>query len=118
MTPSGERHISGFHAHVYFNAATLAQARQLCEATARRFPLQMGRVHEHPIGPHPDWSCQLAFGAEVFGELIPWLALHRDGLIVFVHPLSGNELLDHRDHALWMGEIRPLDLSVLSDREQ
>jgi aromatic ring-cleaving dioxygenase len=118
MTPPGERHITGFHAHVYFNATTLAQARRLCEDAARRFAVQMGRVHEHPIGPHPDCSCQLAFGAEVFGELIPWLALHRDGLVVFVHPLSGNELLDHRDHALWMGEIRPLDLSVLSDREQ
>jgi DOPA 4,5-dioxygenase len=35
-----------------------------------------------------------------------------------VHPLSGNELLDHRDHAMWMGAIRLLDLSVLSDREE
>jgi DOPA 4,5-dioxygenase len=118
MIPPGERQISGYHAHVYFDAATLSQARQLCEDAARRFPLQMGRVHERPVGPHPDWSCQLAFGPEVFANVIPWLALHRNGLVVFVHPLSGNELLDHRDHALWMGAIRTLDLSVLSDREE
>ncbi|WP_252362782.1 DOPA 4,5-dioxygenase family protein, partial [Escherichia coli] len=41
----------------------------------------MGRVHERPVGPHPDWSCQLAFAPEVFGELVPWLAIHRQDLV-------------------------------------
>ena len=39
------------------------------------------------------------------------LALHRGGLTVFIHPNTGNALRDHRDHAIWMGAIRPLDLS-------
>ncbi|HWV09726.1 DOPA 4,5-dioxygenase family protein [Pseudomonas sp.] len=107
--------IRGYHAHVYFDAQTLDQARALCEEAAQRFPLKMGRVHERPVGPHPDWSCQLAFRPELFGELIPWLALKRDGLVVLVHPITGNDLLDHRDRALWMGAVRPLDLSVLRD---
>ena len=107
--------IRGFHAHVYFSQATLEQARSLCLAAATQFDVLMGRVHERPFGPHPDWSCQLAFKPEVFGLLVPWLAMQRGGLVVFVHPLSNNELLDHRDHALWMGAIRPLDLSMLSE---
>jgi len=107
--------IHGFHAHVYFDGATLAQARALCTAAAARFPLKMGRVHEKPVGPHPDWSCQLAFRPAVFGELIPWLAMRRGGLVVFIHPISDNDLVDHRDRALWMGAIRPLDLSVLDE---
>lgn len=115
--PTPERQITGYHAHVYFDATTIGRARALCEAAAQRFGAQMGRVHERPVGPHPDWSCQLAFGVEVFGALVPWLALHRNGLVVFVHPLSGNELFDHRDHAMWMGAMRPLDLSVLSPHE-
>jgi aromatic ring-cleaving dioxygenase len=114
---SAERRIAGYHAHVYFGSTTHAQARALCEEAARRFPLRMGRMHEHPIGPHPDGSCQLSFAPHAFGEVIPWLALNRRGLVVFIHPLSGNELRDHRDHALWMGAVRPLDLSVLSDRD-
>ena len=89
--------IHGFHAHVYFDACTLEQARALCLAAAQHFPLKMGRVHEKPVGPHPDWSCQLAFRPDVFGSLIPWLALHRGGLVVFIHPISDNDLLDHRD---------------------
>ena len=104
--------IRDFHAHVYFDAATLEQARSLCEAAARRFDLTMGRVHERPVGPHPCWSCQLAFAPERFGEVIPWLALNRGGLTVFVHPNTGDDLRDHRDHALWMGRIEPLKLSM------
>ncbi|MDT4876837.1 Dopa 4,5-dioxygenase family [compost metagenome] len=108
-------HIHGYHAHVYFDAATLEQARALCEEAARRFELKMGRVHQRPVGPHPDWSCQLAFRPQVFAEVIPWLALQRDGLVVLVHPITGNDLVDHRDRAIWMGAVRPLDLSVLSE---
>ena len=107
--------IHGFHAHVYFNAETVNQARDLCTAAAARFAVKMGRVHEKPVGPHRDWSCQLAFRPAVFGELIPWLAMNRGGLVVFVHPLSDHEMKDHRDRALWMGAVRPLDLGVLSD---
>ncbi|MCY1271225.1 Dopa 4,5-dioxygenase family [compost metagenome] len=107
--------IRGYHAHVYFDAATLEQARELCEEAARRFPLKMGRMHQQPVGPHPDWSCQLAFRPELFAEVIPWLALQRDGLVVLVHPITGNDLADHRDHAFWMGAVRPLDLSVLDE---
>jgi aromatic ring-cleaving dioxygenase len=106
--------IKGFHAHVYFDASTLEQARALCEQAASRFKLVMGRVHQKPVGPHPDWSCQLAFAPSVFGELVPWLALHQRGLVVFIHPITGNDLVDHRDHAMWMGAVRPLNLSVLS----
>jgi DOPA 4,5-dioxygenase len=108
--------IHGYHAHVYFNADTLPQARALCEAAAAQFPLKLGRMHEKPVGPHPDWSCQLAFKAALFADVVPWLALHREGLVVFIHPLTGQDLIDHRDRAIWMGAVRPLDLSVLPER--
>lgn len=105
--------IKGYHAHVYFDASTIEQARALCEEAARCFPLKMGRVHERPIGPHPDWSCQLAFNPGLFGEVVPWLMQRRNGLNVLVHPLTGDDLHDHRDLPMWLGEVRPLDLSTL-----
>lgn len=104
--------IHGYHAHVYFDADTLEQARSLCEEAARRFPLQMGRVHERPVGPHPDWSCQLTVAVEDIGAVLGWLALNRNGLVVFTHPETGDELADHANHAIWMGAVRPLDLSI------
>ncbi len=107
--------IHGFHAHVYFGPDTLEQARALCDAAAAQFPLKMGRVHQKPVGPHPDWSCQLAFKPVLFGEVIPWLAMRRNGLVVFIHPISDNDLIDHRDRALWMGAVRPLNLGMLGE---
>lgn len=103
--------IKGYHAHVYFDASTLERARALCEQAAQLFELKMGRVHQRPVGPHPDWSCQLAFAPEVFAQVVPWLALNRQGLVVFLHPDTGDDLRDHTDHAIWMGAIRPLDLT-------
>lgn len=103
--------IKGYHAHVYFDASTLERARALCEQAAQLFELKMGRVHQRPVGPHPDWSCQLAFAPEVFAQVVPWLTLNRQGLVVFLHPDTGDDLRDHTDHAIWMGAMRPLDLT-------
>ena len=108
--------IEGFHAHVYYDASSMEQARDLCESAKSRFALKMGRMHQKPVGPHPRWSCQLAFGPELFGEVIPWLALNRDGLVIFVHPETGDDLADHTRHALWMGKIEQLDLSIFEKK--
>lgn len=109
-----DRQVAGYHSHVYFDASSVEQATLLCQEAARRFDLKMGRVHEKPVGPHPDWSCQLAYRPQVLAELLAWLALNRNGLVIFTHPITGNDLIDHRDGAIWMGALRPLDLSRLS----
>lgn len=106
--------IGGYHAHVYYDAETLDRARVVCEALRDRFGATMGRMHERNVGPHTMWSCQLIFQAEQFGELVPWLNVHRDGLIVFIHPLTGDDIYDHRDAPIWLGESVPLNLDALS----
>jgi len=102
-----------YHAHVYFDAATLAQARRLCEACRDTFGIVMGRMHEKPVGPHPDWSCQLLVPHDKLGDVLRWLMLNREGLNVLIHPETGDHLKDHTDHAVWMGAVRPLDVSML-----
>jgi DOPA 4,5-dioxygenase len=104
--------ITAYHAHVYFDATTVEKARRICTECSQTFGLTMGRVHEKPVGPHPDWSCQLAVGPEKIGDVIGWLALNRDGLNVLIHPETGDALADHTRHAIWMGAIRPLDTSI------
>jgi DOPA 4,5-dioxygenase len=104
--------IKDWHAHVYFDAQTVDQARELCEEAGRRFTVQVGRVHEKPVGPHPCWSCQLAFLPDQFDTVVPWLNLNRDGLDVLVHPQTGDDLVDHRDRAMWLGRSMELDLSI------
>lgn len=112
-------HVHGYHAHVYYTAETLEQATALCDLAGESLPVQVGRKHQRPVGPHPMWSCQLAFAPEHLGDVLQWLTLNRQGLTVFIHPETGNDLIDHRDRAIWMGSIEPLKLDIFlsSSRE-
>jgi aromatic ring-cleaving dioxygenase len=103
-----------YHAHVYFDAQSVGQARALCEEAGRRFQLAVGRVHEKNVGPHPRWSCQIAFSAAQFDRVVPWLEAHREGLDVLVHGLTGDDIRDHTEFAYWLGNDWPLDLSALN----
>lgn len=105
--------IEKYHAHVYFDESTVEPARALCEEAGKRFGVTVGRMHHRPIGPHPSWSCQLAFSRNQHTDLLTWLALNRNGLSILIHPLSGNDLKDHTDYASWMGEPQALKLDVL-----
>ena len=105
--------ITGYHAHVYYDADSKPAAAALREAIEARFPVRLGRWHDRPVGPHPQWSYQIAFGPELFAALVPWLALNRGGLTIFLHPETGEALPDHRDHALWLGEKAELNLEAL-----
>lgn len=104
--------IENYHAHAYFDESTIEQAKELCEEAGKRFGVTVGRMHHRAIGPHPSWSCQLAFNRSNHTDLLTWLALNRNGLIILVHPLSGNDLKDHTDYASWMGEPQALKLEV------
>lgn len=105
--------IAGYHAHVYYDAGTKDRAASLLSQVEERFDTQMGRWHDKPIGPHPTGSYQIAFAPGLFGEIVPYLALNRDGLTVFVHPDTGDDIPDHTDRAIWLGEQQELDLSAL-----
>lgn len=104
--------IQSYHAHIYFDADSIDRARAVIDAACDRFDVGRGRIHEKPVGPHPMWSCQLEASPEVFAQLLPWLALNRDGLIVFSHPETGDALSDHRDHAIWLGGYPALKLDL------
>lgn len=111
MSPPVNAH-DAYHAHLYFGAETQPEARTLAAQAAERFRVQVGRFHEKPVGPHPQWSCQLTFGRDEFDRLIPWLDAHRGDLDILVHGLSGDDLADHTRHAFWLGKAWPLDLSI------
>lgn len=106
--------IDGYHAHLYFDADTVDAARDLAKVASDKFGVEMGRVHERNVGPHLMWSCQLLCDNAQFAELLPWLALNRGDIIVFAHPQTGDDLADHRDHAIWLGAYKPLNLSIFS----
>jgi len=114
-TNSANPSILGYHAHVYFDAGSIETARRICIECRDRLGVELGRMHEKPVGPHPFWSCQLSFKPDTMADVVGWLALHREGLTVLVHPDTGHEMADHTDHAIWMGDIAPLNVSIFND---
>ncbi|MEG3900334.1 MULTISPECIES: DOPA 4,5-dioxygenase family protein [unclassified Microcoleus] len=107
--------IVGFHAHIYFDSDSRDAAARVREGLTQ-FEVQLGRWHDKPIGPHPQAMYQVAFLPEHFGKVVPWLMLHREGLDILVHPETGDDLTDHTEHSLWLGQKLKLNVEVLRSR--
>ncbi|WP_200886101.1 DOPA 4,5-dioxygenase family protein [Vibrio coralliilyticus] len=106
--------LKGWHAHIYFDEHTEQKARKVIDKIASEITeLKQGRFHRELVGPHLCWSCQLYFKPKQLGEVASWLALNRKGLTVLFHPITGNEFVDHTDHAFWMGNSKKLNLENL-----
>ncbi|PMB52368.1 hypothetical protein CEN39_10215 [Fischerella thermalis CCMEE 5201] len=56
---------------------------------------------------------QVAFSPEQFSKVVPWLMLNREGLDILVHPETGDDVKDHTDHSLWLGEKLELNIEFL-----
>ena len=115
-----------WHSHIYFDADSYPRAEALVEGMRQAFgetaAIIYGRWHHKPVGPHPDFSIQLEYPHHLFAAVMTHLALRRDGLTIFTHPNTGDdmasELRDHREHAIWMGAVRPLRLSLFGGEDQ
>lgn len=108
--------ILSWHAHVYFDpAVSRDRAERVRAGIAARFKVQLGRWHEVLVGPHTAPMYQVAFEPALFAELVPWLALNREGLSVLVHPNTLAPRADHLDHALWLGTALPVRADVLPE---
>jgi aromatic ring-cleaving dioxygenase len=105
-------HIEAWHAHVYFDPMTRDEALRLRRRVAEEFDVVVGRVHDRPVGPHPMPMFQILFRPAVLASVVPWLALNRGRLVVLVHPETGDNLVDHTQHAIWMGAMPELNLEV------
>jgi aromatic ring-cleaving dioxygenase len=105
--------VKGYHAHIYYTPETKPVAADIREEMGNLFTVTLGNWHDVPIGPHPAAMYQVAFDKETFPHLVPWLMLHRNGLSIMVHPLTGNDYDDHADFSLWLGPALQLRLDIL-----
>lgn len=107
-----ESAIHDFHAHLYFDPEEVERARAVAEAAHERFGVAVGHFHQRPVGPHPRGSVQLTVPTDQFGDVAQWLTLNRNGLTVFVHAETGDDVADHTRHVVWFGPSEQLDLSI------
>eukprot|EP01087_Luapelamoeba_hula_P011629 TRINITY_DN3176_c0_g1_i1.p1 TRINITY_DN3176_c0_g1~~TRINITY_DN3176_c0_g1_i1.p1 ORF type:complete len:130 (-),score=37.12 TRINITY_DN3176_c0_g1_i1:16-405(-) len=103
--------------HAYFNAddpKDTAEALKLHSTLQEKFPhMRLFTPIHRPVGPHPIamWEGKLT-SPEEFATILPWLALNRNGRSILVHPHTGNDLADHTNNCLWLGQQQPLILGI------
>jgi aromatic ring-cleaving dioxygenase len=109
--------IRGYHIHVYCNPEQTPIAQEVREAMIKDLPVieGAGPVRNRPVGPHPLPMFEAWFQPEGISEVLPWILANRRGLPVLIHPLTGNDYIDHAEHAIWIGEKLELNLEMLKD---
>ena len=105
---------SEYHAHIYFSSDTKDESKELMNKIKDDFSLNVGTFHEKPVGPHPCWSFQVKFEKKMFGTFVPWLMENRNGLTVFIHACTGDNLLDHTESVCWLGKVHELNLKIFA----
>lgn len=113
---AGTPKVHGYHAHVYYDAATRPVAEKLRETLAAGFPVELGRFSGDAVGPHPVPQFQVIFKPDAFQSVVPWLMLNREGLDILVHPLTEDMVDDHTVYALWLGKPIKLKLDTMQRR--
>lgn len=105
---------SHYHVHVYCKPSELAKCEHVrTKMTAANLGIMgSGPVRRTAIGPHPLPMFEAWFASEHLQKIMDWIGENRDGLSVMFHPLSGNDLEDHRDYAFWIGEKLSLKLEI------
>lgn len=100
-----------FDAHIYFSNESSQFATELREKAIREFAgrqVFVGQMIPEAIGPHPIPMFEINFPLSLFTEVVLWLMKARGDLSVLVHELTGDDLYDHTQAALWLGKEVPL----------
>ncbi len=105
--------LKGYHAHVYYDAATRPVAERLRDAIISKFTVEPGAFSDEPRGPHPISQFNVIFEPPEFQNIVQWLMLNRQGLDVLVHPLTESSYDDHSKNALWLGTPVSMRLEIL-----
>ena len=110
-----DRKVALYHAHVYFQAETRVSAVALRDQLAELFgaKIALHSLSDGPRGPHINRMFGIDIPNSEFEGVVAFLLIHHGVHTVLFHPVTGNELLDHTHHGLWLGGIQPLDLAVL-----
>ena len=121
--------VRNYHVHIYFEAGTAGwagmtgvTAEEVAATLKKKFPDMVGRISKVAAqGPHTKPNYAISLKPEGFAQVVQFLQLNRNDLSILVHPHTGDEIFDHKEAALWLGEPVALNESffaaILQQRE-
>lgn len=106
-----------FHSHIYFDASTRVTAATLQQNMLRDLPktVQVSRLVDRPIGPHPLPMFEVDFPIADYPVVRAYLEEHRGTHDVLIHQVTEDDVWDHTEGAEWLGEPQKLDIQFLRD---
>ena len=111
----------GYHVHIYFDGTeeNEQKARRTLARLDAQFPETLQEVHRlgRNVGPHLSPNFSSTIMPEDFGKIVSWLQLHSDGLSILIHPVTNDDMRDHRDCTMWIGTPEALDLSFFEPKK-
>lgn len=106
--------VQEFHAHIYYAPETRASAASLREKlVSHPRGLSVYTLSDGPRGPHVKPMFGVDIPLDAMSDVLGFLMINHGPHSVLIHPVTGNELLDHTHHALWLGHPEPLNLAIL-----
>jgi DOPA 4,5-dioxygenase len=102
-----------YHAHVYWHDDDQQKLSLKLRKSLTGLGCELGRIMDHPVGPHPLPSYQVNYSSENAAQVENLLS--RSGLDVLLHEDTGDDMRDHTDGARWLGQTLKLDLEWLEN---
>ena len=109
--------ITEYHAHVYYDVLTRPTALEMQQELTKRYGnlTRVSHMFDRLAGPHTQMMFEIDFAPDLLTTVLPWLMLNHGIHSILIHPVTGNERLDHLHHGLWLGAVLALDESKLED---
>lgn len=106
-----------YHAHIYWNTdieRTIAiSMRPFLESMGGN----LGRIYDTAIGPHPIAMYQVKYDDNNKDRVETFIKNNHKGISVLLHTDTGNDLKDHTENVVWLGEPIDLDLTAFMENK-
>ena len=102
--------IKGYHIHIYFDKPQeKLLVQMLVDGVEKLFPEHIkGTYPVNIVGPHTKQNIEIDITREGHKEIVEWLQSNNDnGLSILIHPDTGDDLKDHMNSSMWLGEPVP-----------
>ena len=101
--------INYYHFHLYYEIKDITLSAKLRTKFSQAFDVEVGRLWDRPIGPHPVGSCHVKVPIKLFEKVSAWFLKNRNGVDLFIQPISEDDIADYKDNIMWIGKSYKLN---------